>query len=97
LAVEQGGNCAISEHGQVVVKHGVTIVGHANVPSRLATDASMLYAKNLLNFITPMINAETKELAIDWKDEIVKGCLVTRDGSIVHPKFLATEEKGKES
>ena len=97
LAVEQGGNCPISEHGQVVVKHGVTIVGHANVPSRLATDASMLYAKNLLNFITPMINAETKELAIDWKDEIVKGCLVTRDGSIVHPNFLATEEKEKES
>ena len=61
LAVEQGGNCPISEYGEVVVKHGVKIVGHANVPSRLAADASMLYAKNLLNFITPMIDAETKE------------------------------------
>ena len=97
LAVEQGGNCPISEYGQVVVKHGVTIVGHANVPSRLAADASMLYAKNLLNFITPMIDADTKELAIDWKDEIIQGCLVTRDGSVVHPSFLPAEEKVKEN
>jgi NAD(P) transhydrogenase subunit alpha len=97
LAVEQGGNCPISEHGQVVVKHDVTIVGHANVPSRLAADASMLYAKNLLNFVTPMIDAETKEFAIDWKDEIVQGCLVARDGSVVHPSFSPAEEKGKES
>ena len=87
LAVEQGGNCPISELGQVVVKHGVTIVGHANVPSRLAADASMLYAKNLLNFVTPMVNADTKELAIDWDDEIIQGCLVTRNGSVVHPHF----------
>mgnify|MGYP001241290054 FL=1 len=96
LAVEQGGNCPISELGQVVVKHGVTIVGHANVPSRLAADASMLYAKNLLNFVTPMVNADTKELAIDWNDEIIQGCLVTRDGSVVHPHFSSTREKGKE-
>ena len=96
LAVEQGGNCPISELGQVVVKHGVTIVGHANVPSRLAADASMLYAKNLLNFVTPMVNADTKELAIDWNDEIIQGCLVTRNGSVVHPHFSSPEEKGKE-
>jgi len=91
LAVEQGGNCPISELGQVVVKHGVTIVGHANVPSRLAADASMLYAKNLLNFVTPMVNADTKELAIDWDDEIIKGCLVTRNGSVVHSHFSSPE------
>jgi len=91
LAVEQGGNCPISELGQVVVKHGVTIVGHANVPSRLAADASMLYAKNLLNFVTPMVNADTKELAIDWDDEVIKGCLVTRNGSVVHPHFSSPE------
>ena len=97
LAVEQGGNCPISEHGQIVVKHGVTIVGHANVPSRLAADASMLYAKNLLNFVTPMIDTETKELAIDWEDEIIQGCLVTRDGVVVHPSFSPADEKGKES
>lgn len=97
LAVEQGGNCPISEYGAVVVKHGVKIVGHANVPSRLASDASMLYAKNLLNFITPMINVETKLLAIDWEDEIIQGCLVTRDGAVVHPGLAQGEEKEKEN
>ncbi|MBS41106.1 MAG: NAD(P)(+) transhydrogenase (Re/Si-specific) subunit alpha, partial [Rhodospirillales bacterium] len=68
LAVEQGGNCPVSELGKVVIKHGVKIVGHANVPSRLASDASKLYAKNLLNFVTPLVNTETKELEIDWAD-----------------------------
>ncbi|MBK19378.1 MAG: NAD(P)(+) transhydrogenase (Re/Si-specific) subunit alpha [Rhodospirillaceae bacterium] len=97
LAVEQGGNCPISEYGEVVVKHGVTIVGHANVPSRLAADASLLYAKNLLNFITPMVDAETKELAIDWEDEIIQGCLVARDGNVVHPALNEAEETAKAS
>ncbi len=85
LAVEAGGNCALSQPGKVVVEHGVRIVGHVNVPSRLAEDASALYAKNLLNFITPLVDAETKALAIDWEDEIVTGTLVARDGKVVHP------------
>jgi NAD(P) transhydrogenase subunit alpha len=61
LAVEQGGNCPLSEYGEVVVKHGVTLVGHANVPSRLAADATAMYARNLLNFITPLVDAETND------------------------------------
>jgi NAD(P) transhydrogenase subunit alpha len=85
LAVEAGGNCPLSEFGKVVVKHGVTLVGHANVPGRVAVDASAFYARNLLNFITPLIDAETKQLAIDWEDEIVAGALLTRDGAVVHP------------
>ncbi len=85
LAVETGGNCPLSEFGNTVVKHGVTLIGHANVPSRLAEDASALYAKNLLNFITPLMDEESKALAIDWDDEIIKGTLVCRDGNIVHP------------
>jgi len=85
LAVEQGGNCPLSEIGQVVEKYGVKIVGYANVPSRIAADATAMYAKNLLNFVTPMVDTETKALAIDWEDEIIQGCLVTRDGKIVHP------------
>jgi NAD(P) transhydrogenase subunit alpha len=85
LAVEMGGNCPISEFGKVVKKHGVTLIGHANVPSRLAQDASTLYAKNLLNFITPQVKKDTKELAINWDDEIIKGTLVCKDGKIVHP------------
>jgi len=92
LAVEAGGNCELSEFGKVVVKYGVTLVGHANVPSRLAEDASTLYAKNLLNFLTPMVDAETKSLSIDWEDEIVKGTLVCRDGAVVNP---ALAEKGE--
>jgi H+-translocating NAD(P) transhydrogenase subunit alpha len=85
LAVEAGGNCPLSEFDKVVVKHGVTLVGYGNVPSRLAVDASALFAKNLLNFITPLVDKETKALNFNWDDEILKGSCVTRDGQIVHP------------
>ena len=85
LAVEQGGNCPLSELGKVVVKHDIILIGHANVPSRVAADATAMYARNLLNFVTPMVDAETKAFAIDWADEIIEGCLVARDGKIVHP------------
>jgi proton-translocating NAD(P)+ transhydrogenase subunit alpha len=89
LAVEQGGNCPLSELGKVVEKHGVTLVGHANVPSRLAADATSLYARNLLNFLALLIDKETKGLKINWEDEIVKGVALTRDGQIIHPNFKA--------
>ena len=89
LAVEAGGNCPLSEPGKVVVKHGVTLVGHLNVPSRIAVDASALYSKNLLNFLTPMIDKDTKLLKIDANDEIVKGTLLTRDGAVVHSAFVS--------
>lgn len=85
LAVEQGGNCPLAEPGKVVAKHGVKIVGHLNLPSRLAADASSLYARNLLAFVTLMIDKETKGLKIDWEDEIIKGTGLTRDGKVVHP------------
>ena len=90
LAVERGGNCPLSRPGEVVVTdNGVTIVGFTNVASRLATDASALYAKNLLNFIQPLI--ETGEagpaLRIDWDDQIITGTCLTRDGKVVHPTF----------
>ena len=92
LATETGGNCELSEHGKVVEKHGVTIVGYANVPGRVAVDASALYARNLLNFLSPMIDAETKSLKIDWDDEVIAGACVTRDGKVVHP--MLTEGGG---
>jgi NAD(P) transhydrogenase subunit alpha len=95
LAVEAGGNCPLSELGKVVEKHGVKIVGHDNVPARLATDASALYAKNLLNFITPLVDADSKTLAIDWEDEIIAGTLVTKGGKVVHP-MLTGKPAGKE-
>ena len=91
LAVEAGGNVAGAELGQTVTKHEVTIVGHANVPSRVAQDASTLFAKNLLNFMTPLVDGETQELNIDWEDEIIQGTLVCRDGSVVHPALTGQE------
>lgn len=89
LAVEQGGNCPLSEFGKIVVAHGVKILGHANVPGRLAADASSLYAKNLLNFITPLVDSESGSLNLDWEDEIITGTALTRDGSIVHPQLTS--------
>ena len=91
LAVEQGGNCALSQPGKVVTKHGVVIVGHLNTPSRLAVDASALYARNLLNFVGLLMDSESKALKIDWDDEIVQGTCLTRDGKIVHPLFAPKE------
>ena len=88
LAVEAGGNCPLSKRGRVVVKHGVRLVGHDNVPSRVPEDASQLYAKNLLNFITPLVDTDKKALAIDWEDEIVTGTLLTRAGKVVHPLLI---------
>ena len=87
LAVEQGGNCPLSEPGKLVEAHGVTIMGHVNVPGRLPVDASALYARNLLNFITPFVDAEEKKLNIDWEDEIITGTALTHAGKVVHPDF----------
>ena len=97
LAVETGGNCALSKAGaEVVQKHDVTIVGHLNVPSRLAADASALYAKNLLNLLNLMIDKETKKLEINWEDEIIQGVCMTKDGKIVHPNFVEPKSTKKE-
>jgi NAD(P) transhydrogenase subunit alpha len=90
MAVEQGGNCPLSEHGKIVEKYGVKIIGPANLAAELPTDTSSLFARNLLNFITPMVDKETKALKIDPSDEVVKGTLVTQDGLIVHPSLSQT-------
>jgi NAD(P) transhydrogenase subunit alpha len=93
LAVEMGGNCPLSEYGKIVKRHGVTLMGHANVPGRIASDASMLYAKNVWNFVSTMIDKETKTLKPNLTDELVQGTLVCRDGKLVHPVLAA--EGGK--
>ena len=69
----------------MVEVHGVNIVGYANLPGRLAMDASSLYSRNLLNFITLIVDKKTGALAIDWNDDIVKGAGLTRDGEVIHP------------
>jgi NAD(P) transhydrogenase subunit alpha len=87
LACEQGGNVEGAVAGEVVEKYGVKIVGRINMPGRIAVDASALYAKNLLNFITPFVDKETKSLKMNWEDDVVKGTGLTRDGAVVHPAF----------
>ena len=91
LATESGGNCELSRHGEVVRENGVAIVGHANVPSRVAVDASALYARNLFIFVSPMIDGAAGSLKIDWEDEVVTGACVTRDGAVVHPMLTDGE------
>ena len=85
LAVEQGGNVEGSVAGKVVKKGDVKIVGHHNVPSRLATSAATLYAKNLLNLLNLII--KDGALSIDWEDDIIKGVALTKGGKVIHPVF----------
>lgn len=91
LAVEQGGNCTASKPGEVVNVGGVKVVGHFNVPSRLAADASALYAKNLLNYLTPLVKAADEgapaSLVLDFDDEVLAAATLTRDGQVVHTAF----------
>jgi NAD(P) transhydrogenase subunit alpha len=85
LAAEQGGNCPLTEADQVVEAHGVTIMGYTNLASRLAVDTSSLYARNLFNFVSLLVDKKTGALNLNWDDEILKGAVLTRDGEIVHP------------
>jgi len=87
LAAPAGGNCPLCVMDQVVVVHGVTIISYENVPSRVPMDASSLYARNMFNFLVPMIDKETGTLRIDREDEIIRGTLLTHEGRIVHPSF----------
>jgi H+-translocating NAD(P) transhydrogenase subunit alpha len=82
MAVEQGGNCPLSRIGSIVTHHGVQIVGEANLASMLAADASALYARNVLDFLKLIFDADGA-LKIDLEDDIVKACLVTRDGTVL--------------
>ena len=84
LAVEQGGNCPLSEPNKVVDRSGVQIIGCTNLASRVAIDASALFAKNLLNFVTPLINSSENKIEINMQDEIIVGSMITKDGKIVH-------------
>jgi H+-translocating NAD(P) transhydrogenase subunit alpha len=82
MAIEQGGNCPLTELGKTVVKHGVTIIGEPNLPALVAADASALYARNVLDFLKLVIDKEGK-LVIDREDEIVRAVLVAIDGDVL--------------
>ena len=88
LAVERGGNVAGAKAGEVVTNdRGVKIVGHVNVPGRLAATSSSLYARNLYAFVETLVDKASKALAVKWDDELVKATCLTRDGAVVHPNF----------
>ncbi len=87
LAAEQGGNCPLTRANEVIEVHGVTIMGYTNLAGRLAVDASSLYARNLFNFVSLIVDKKTGALALNWDDEIVKGAGLTRDGAVVHPSL----------
>ena len=82
LAAETGGNCALTEPGQVVRKHDVTIVGTTNIPSTMPNDASQLYARNIFALLA--LIAKDGVLNLDLSDEIIAGTTLVKDGEIVH-------------
>ncbi|BAF86428.1 NAD(P)(+) transhydrogenase [Azorhizobium caulinodans ORS 571] len=92
LAVERGGNVEGAVPGEVADVNGVKIVGHLNVPGRLAASSSQLYAKNLFAFLETLVDKQAKALAVKWDDELVKATLLTRDGAVVHPNFAPKVE-----
>ena len=87
LAVEAGGNCPLSKEGEVVDHGGVKIVGYANVPGRVAKDASTLYAKNIFNFLSLIINKDDKKINFNWEDEIVNAVTLTHEGKLRLEQF----------
>ena len=87
LAAESGGNCECSVAGETKEVGGVHVVGSKDITSTISEDASALFSKNILNFLTLLINSESKSISIDWDDEIIQGILVTKNNEIVHKEL----------
>lgn len=85
LAAEQGGNCELTEAGKVVEKHGVTIIGYTDLPSRLATQSSQLYATNLRHLLTDLTPEKNGVIDVNMEDEVIRGTTVIKDGAITWP------------
>ena len=84
LASESGGNCELSEHGETVVRHGVTIIGPANLASSMATDASQMFARNVLSFLGEFV--KDGQISLDFENEVISGSCITHDGHVVHER-----------
>ncbi|RUT89506.1 MULTISPECIES: Re/Si-specific NAD(P)(+) transhydrogenase subunit alpha [unclassified Mesorhizobium] len=94
LAVERGGNVEGAEAGKVVTTaNNVKIVGHLNVPGRIAASASLLYARNLFAFLETLVDKMTKTLAINRDDDLVKATMLTDGGKVVHPAFVKADQQ----
>ncbi|MBU1212483.1 MAG: Re/Si-specific NAD(P)(+) transhydrogenase subunit alpha [Alphaproteobacteria bacterium] len=88
LAAERGGNCEMTKPGETIVtENGVRIVGRLNYAGTVPVNASSLYARNLLSFISLMIDQKEGKLAINWDDDIIQGTLVAKEGALVHPNL----------
>ncbi len=85
MAAEQGGNCELTEPGKIVVKHGVTIIGYADLPSRVPTQASTLYATNLLRLSEELCKAKDGIYNVNMEDEVIRGTTVIKDGTVTWP------------
>lgn len=88
LAAATGGNTPFTKTAETIVRNGITIVGDSNLPATMPSDASKLYGKNILNFISLIINKEGK-LNLNWEDDLVKGSCITHGGAVVHEKLSA--------
>ncbi|MEE4174291.1 MAG: Re/Si-specific NAD(P)(+) transhydrogenase subunit alpha [Xanthomonadales bacterium] len=85
LAAEQGGNCELTEKNEVVVKHGVTLIGYTDLPSRLAAQSSQLYGTNLRHLLTDLTPEKDGQIVVDMEDEIIRGVTVCKDGETTWP------------
>jgi NAD(P) transhydrogenase subunit alpha len=85
LAAEAGGNCKLTERNKVVEHHGVTLIGYTDLPSRLATQSSQLFATNLRHLIAELTPNNDGQIVIDMDDEVIRGCTVVKDGEITWP------------
>jgi NAD(P) transhydrogenase subunit alpha len=85
MAAEQGGNCELTEPGKVAVKHGVIIIGYTDLPSRLATQASTLYATNLFRLSEDLCKAKDGVYNVNMDDEVIRGTTVVKEGAVTWP------------
>jgi NAD(P) transhydrogenase subunit alpha len=85
MAAEQGGNCELTEPGAVTVKHGVTIIGYTDLPSRLSRQSSMLYSTNLLRFMEELCKGKDGNLNVNMEDDVIRGATVVKEGNITWP------------
>lgn len=99
LAAEQGGNCELTEPNQVVVRNGVTLIGYTDLPSRLATQSSQLYATNLRHLLTDLTPEKDGEIVVNMEDEVIRGATVCTKGETTWPppapKISAAPKKAK--
>jgi NAD(P) transhydrogenase subunit alpha len=87
MAAQQGGNCALSKADEIVEAYGVKILAFSNIAGRLATDASSLYSRNLMNLVLTLLLDKEGKLSLNMEDDILKATVLTGDGKIIHPNF----------